>query len=202
MKFSTAIVAALATVAPAFAKNITVVADVGDFINFEFRGGNHTVTQSSFANPCTQQFNTVTQQNGFTSPFMPYNAASGQIGVFTLEVTQTANPIWFFCARKPHCKGGMYGAINPPTTPGRTFADFAAAVPNADEPGFGVTAPFTPTTGSASGSASGGASSTSGAGSSPSASSTSTTTPNGASVLSARSSVAVVLAGVAASLLL
>nr|ACT83736.1 hypothetical protein [Serendipita indica] len=96
----------------------------------------------------------------------------------------------------------MYGAINPPTTPGRTFADFAAAVPNADEPGFGVTAPFTPTTGSASGSASGGASSTSGAGSSPSASSTSTTTPNGASVLSARSSVAVVLAGVAASLLL
>ena len=68
MKFSTALIAALASVAPVFAKNITVVvgadaagapaltfnpqniqAAVGDFINFEFRGGNHTVTQSSFA---------------------------------------------------------------------------------------------------------------------------------------------------------
>jgi plastocyanin len=218
MKFSTALIAALASVAPVFAKNITVVvganaagapaltfnpqniqADKGDFINFEFRGGNHTVTQSSFANPCTQQFNTVTQQNGFTSPFMPYNAASGQIGVFTLEVTQTATPIWFFCARAPHCKGGMYGAINAPTTPGKTFADFAAAVPASNEPGFGVTAPFTPgaaTTGSGSTSPS----STNAAGLTPSASETST--PNGASSLSAKSGVALLFAGVAASMLL
>ncbi|PVG03255.1 hypothetical protein CPB86DRAFT_436703 [Serendipita vermifera] len=167
MKFAAAALAALAGAIPSLAANITVTvgvdstgaaglifnpqvvnAAVGDFVNFEFRGGNHTVTQSSFANPCTQQFNTVTQANGFDSGFMPYDAASGQIGVFTLEVTQTANPIWFFCARKPHCKGGMYGAINPPATGERTFAAFAASVPNADEPGYGVTAPFTPTTGS------------------------------------------------------
>jgi plastocyanin len=218
MKFSTALVAALASVAPVFAKNITVVvgadaagapaltfnpqqiqAAVGDFVNFEFRGGNHTVTQSSFANPCTQQFNTVTQQNGFTSPFMPFNAASGQIGVFTLEVTQTTTPIWFFCARKPHCKGGMYGAINPPTTPGKTFADFAAAVPASNEPGFGVTAPFTPA------GASGAPSASSGAGASSTGNAavpSGTTTPNGASSLSAQSGAVVVLAGLAASLLL
>jgi plastocyanin len=138
MKFAAALVAALASVLPVLGANITVIvganstgspalvfnpqvitANVGDIITFEFHGGNHTVTQSSFASmstqtyircdnflllfsdPCTQQFNTVTQQNGFTSPFMPFDAASGQIGVFTLEVTQTANPIWFFCARVP-----------------------------------------------------------------------------------------------------
>lgn len=217
MKFAAATLAALASVIPALAANITVIvgagadgtpglvfnpqvitAAVGDLINFEFHGGNHTVTQSSFANPCTQQFNTVTQQNGFTSPFMPYDAASGQIGVFTLEVTQTANPIWFFCARKPHCKGGMYGAINPPTTGEKTFAAFAASVPNADEPGFGVTAPFTPATGSAS--VSGSASTPAASGSSGAGSPT--PTPNSAGIVSARGGAALFVAGLVASLML
>lgn len=212
MKF-TAVLACLAAVAPALAANITVVvgasesgaaglvfrpqvitAAVGDLVNFEFRGGNHTVTQSSFANPCTQQFNTVTQQNGFTSPFMPYDANSGVVGVYTLEITQVASPVWFFCARAPHCKGGMYGAINPPTTGERTFEAFAASVPNADEPGFGVTAPFTPP--SASGTTGTGASQTN------TGASQETSTPNSASTLSARSSIAVALVGLVASLVL
>lgn len=213
MKFAAATLAALAAaVAPALAANITVTvgasangttglvfdpqvitAAVGDFVNFEFRGGNHTVTQSSFANPCTQQFNTASQQNGFTSPFMPYDATTGQIGVFTLEVTQTTSPIWFFCARKPHCKSGMYGAINPPATGDKTFAAFAASVPNAQEPGFGITAPFTPTTGTGTPSGSSGAS-----GATPSA----TSTTGAASAISVRSGLAVALAGVVASLVL
>jgi len=219
MKFAAATIAALASVLPVLGANITVIvgadatgapglvfnpqvitAAVGDMINFEFHGGNHTVTQSSFANPCTQQFNTVTQQNGFTSPFMPYDAASGQIGVFTLEVTQTANPIWFFCARKPHCKGGMYGAINPSTTGERTFAAFAASVPNADEPGFGVTAPFTPTPAGASTSGANTATSRT-TGSSTGSASTSTPT-NAGSSLSARSGAALLMAGLVASAML
>lgn len=218
MKFAAATIAALASVLPVLGANITVIvgadatgapalvfnpqvitAAVGDMINFEFHGGNHTVTQSSFTNPCTQQFNTVTQQNGFTSPFMPFDAASGQIGVFTLEVTQTANPIWFFCARKPHCKGGMYGAINPPTTGAKTFAAFAASVPNADEPGFGVTAPFTPTPANAS--SSGVDTATSRTGSSTGSASTSTPT-NAGSSLSARSGAALLMAGLVASAVL
>jgi len=170
MKFFTA-AAAIATFAAATtAANITVkvgeneggekgvffspqviTAQVGDLVNFEFRGGNHTVTQSSFAVPCTQQFNTVTQQPGFTSPFIPFDAASGEIGVYTLEVTQTTAPIWFFCGRPPHCKGGMFGAINPPTTGERTFEAFTANVADAAEPGLGTTADFTPP-GAASGS--------------------------------------------------
>jgi hypothetical protein len=131
---------------------------------------------------------------------MPYDATSGQIGVFTLEVTQTANPIWFFCARKPHCKGGMYGAINPPTTGEKTFAAFAASVPNANEPGFGVTAPFTPTTGSSS--ASGSASVPAASGSSSAGATSPSATPNGAASVSARSGVALFVAGLAASFML
>lgn len=214
MKFAAATLAVLAAVAPALAANHTVwvgaaqngttglyfdpqvvTAAVGDFVNFEFRGGNHTVTQSSFANPCTQQFNTVTQQNGFTSPFMPYDAASGQIGVFTLEVTQITAPIWFFCARAPHCKGGMYGAINPPATGERTFTAFAASVPNSQELGFGNTLPFTPTTGGAASSGTPGAS-----GATPTPSGTDNT--GAASAISVRSGLAVALAGVVASLVL
>ena len=42
----------------------------------------------------------------------------------------------------------MYGAINPPTTGNETFAQFAANVQTTDEPGLGVTVPFTPTTSS------------------------------------------------------
>lgn len=219
MKFAAITLAALASVLPALGANITVVvgagadgtaalvfnpqvitAAVGDLINFEFHGGNHTVTQSSFAAPCTQQFNTVTQQNGFTSPFMPFDATTGQIGVFTLEVTQTANPIWFFCARKPHCKGGMYGAINPPTTGAKTFAAFAASVPNSDEPGFGVTAPFTPTTANAT--TSGSASESASVSRTATGTAATSTATNGASSVSVRGGVAVALAGLAAAIML
>lgn len=122
----------------------TIVAQKGDMVSFEFRGGNHTVTQSSFANPCSWQFNTATKQDGFNSGFIPYNAASGQVGVYTLQVNDPNTPIWFFCGRPPHCKSGMYGAINPPTTGNKTFAAFAANVQTANEPGLGVTVPFTP----------------------------------------------------------
>jgi len=121
-----------------------IVAAKGDIVSFEFRNGNHTVTQSSFANPCAWQLNTATNKTGFNSGFIPFNAASGQVGVYSLEVSDPNTPIWFFCGRPPHCKGGMYGAINPPTTGNKTFAAFAANVPNTEEPGLGVTVPFTP----------------------------------------------------------
>jgi len=152
MKFSTApVVAVIAAFAPSLvsAANITVfvgagqdgttglkfdpqqvTAQKGDVVNFQFRGGNHTVTQSSFANPCAWQFNTATQQNGFNSGFVPFSATSGSVGVYSLEITQTENPIWFFCGRPPHCKGGMYGAINAPTTGDKTFAKFCCQCAN------------------------------------------------------------------------
>jgi plastocyanin len=163
MKFSAALACIAALIVPALAVDITVIvgaaedgspanvfrpnqiqANVGDRVQFQFRGGNHTVTQSSFPNPCAQQFNTATNQPGFTSPFIPFNAAAGTIGVYTLEITQTTSPIWFFCARNPHCNNGMVGAINPPAAGDKTFDRWVATVATAQAPGFGQTVPFTP----------------------------------------------------------
>jgi plastocyanin len=125
-----------------------ITAKVGDLITFVFRGGNHTITQSSFAEPCTQQLNTVTKKKGADSGFMPYNATSGQVPGFTVNVTQDTSAIWLFCARKPHCTGSkMVAAINAPTTGEKTFEAFLAKVPTANEPGYGITADFTPTAG-------------------------------------------------------
>jgi plastocyanin len=197
----------------------TVVAAKGDIVSFEFRGGNHTVTQSSFANPCAWQFNTATQKNGFNSGFIPFDLASKQVGVYSLEVADPNTPIWFFCGRPPHCKMGMYGAINPPTTGNKTFAAFAANVPITNEPGLGVTVPFTPPTASSSSSpSSGGAVPTNTNNNAAPSSNTASPTSNGAAnapssaapsqstsaagSVTARSSVVLGLVGLAAGLVL
>jgi plastocyanin len=246
MKFSTAsVVAMTAAFAPSLvsAANITVfvgasrtgqpgnvfdpqtvTAQPGDVVNFEFRGGNHTVTQSSFANPCAWQFNTVTRQNGFNSGFIPFDATTRQVSVFSLEVTDPNTPIWFFCGRAPHCTNGMFGAINPPTTGDRTFAAFAASARTAAEPGLGVTVPFTPPTASTSSGAaapsnsnsartsSGAASPTNSGAGSPSSSGAGSPSSNGATAptqssgasgsVTARSTVVLGLAGLVAGLVL
>lgn len=228
MKFSASAVAAIAAFAPSlvFATNFTVfvgagqdgttglkfdpqqiTAQKGDVVNFEFRGGNHTVTQSSFANPCSWQFNTATQQNGFSSGFVPFNATSGQVGVYSLEITQTDTPIWFFCGRPPHCKSGMYGAINAPTTGNKTFTNFAANVKTTNEPGLGVTVPFTPP-GASSGSSSAVAAPTNTPSivsipASPTSSGAATPKPSsGAASVNARSAVVLGLAGLVAGIVL
>jgi plastocyanin len=192
MKFSTApAVALIAAFAPSLvsAANLTVVvganrdgtpalkfdpqqiiAQKGDVVNFEFRGGNHTITQSSFANPCAWQRNTVTNENGFNSGFLPYDNTTRQVSVYSLAVNDPSAPIWFFCGRPPHCKSGMFGAINAPTTGNKTFQQFTANVQSANEPGLGTTVPFTPP--SASGSSSGSSAPTSSGGSPSSASPT------------------------------
>jgi plastocyanin len=121
-----------------------ITAAKGDFVNFEFRGGNHTVTQSSFANPCAWQFNTATNEKGFNSGFQPFVNTSGQVSVFTLKVNDPTAPIWFFCGRLPHCKNGMYGAINAPATGNKTFDKFAANVQTTDALPLNTTVPFTP----------------------------------------------------------
>jgi hypothetical protein len=96
----------------------------------------------------------------------------------------------------------MYGAINPPTTGEKTFAAFAASVPNSNEPGFGITAPFTPTTANSTTNPSVTEGSTSRTATGTGATSTGTDVPGGAMAVSVRSGVVVALAGVVASLVL
>jgi len=163
---------------------------VGDVIRFQFLAKNHTVTQSSFAAPCT---NLTTPQPGLDSGFMFINAsdtASNSFPVFPVTINSTAAPLWFYCRQTGHCEQGMVFAINP--TANKTYDDFVA---NAKK----QTAASTGSSSSASGgSSASGASST--------GSSTSTSTGAGASKTSgagrAGVSAGLLLAGLAAGLVL
>ncbi|WVQ76813.1 hypothetical protein IAR50_006487 [Cryptococcus sp. DSM 104548] len=92
-----------------------LTAAVGDIVNFQFVGGNHTVTQSTFASPCTN--------SGFKSGFVPGNATNPSS--FSISINDTT-PLWMYCGQTGHCAAGMVMAINANTT-GKTFAAFQAA---------------------------------------------------------------------------
>jgi plastocyanin len=89
-----------------------VFADAGDQVVYHFNPKNHTVTQSSFAGPCTHK------DGGFDSGFMPVgtDVATADRPTYTVNVNDT-QPIWMFCNQardtaKSHCGAGMIHAIN------------------------------------------------------------------------------------------
>ncbi|OAQ68111.1 extracellular serine-rich protein [Pochonia chlamydosporia 170] len=91
-------------------------AAVGDKVEFHYFPKNHTVTQSSFKDPCHPL------EGGFFSGFVP-TADSPSKTTFTIAVKDT-KPIWFYCGQAAHCQKGMIGAINAPKT-GNTFEAFS-----------------------------------------------------------------------------
>lgn len=96
----------------------SITANIGDTVLFVFLQANHTVTQSTFANPC------VKMPGGTDSGFMPN--PSGAAGVtFTMPVT-ASGPLWFYCKQKvgTHCGKGMVFSINAPTTGDKTFSAY------------------------------------------------------------------------------
>ncbi|KAF8590466.1 hypothetical protein K439DRAFT_1381845 [Ramaria rubella] len=89
----------------------SVSAAVGDTVTFTFQQKNHTITQSSFTNPCTPL------DVGFDSGFQPVsvNNTSGPFPAATLTI-QNTDPIWIFCRQtnpSSHCAAGMVFAVNP-----------------------------------------------------------------------------------------
>jgi len=99
----------------------------GTVVTFQFIGapGNHTVTQSTFADPCDPV------AGGFDSGwvFVPQSPALAQTPEWNLTITDDSKPIWFYCKQlspAPHCSSGMVGAINAPAS-GNTFAAFQSA---------------------------------------------------------------------------
>lgn len=129
-----------------------VTAQVGDMIQFEFMGKNHSVTQSSFAEPCTRQLNTVLNLAGADSGFMPVAANATEIPTWTIQVNDASSPQWFFCNQANHCNSGMVFAINAPTTGSKSFDTFATNAMTAThpDPALNQTAPFTPPSASSS----------------------------------------------------
>jgi len=100
-----------------------VSAQPRDIIMFEFQTKNHTVTQSSFADPCRQL--NANGTIGFDSGFHPVtdNAA---LPTFNITVNDTA-PIWAYCRQKTpasHCGAGMVFAINSNEQSARNFSAF------------------------------------------------------------------------------
>ncbi|KIK06490.1 hypothetical protein K443DRAFT_674151 [Laccaria amethystina LaAM-08-1] len=96
-----------------------ISAPVGTIVTFYFPSGlAHSVSQSSFANPCTYLAASGNTSAGFDSGL--------QTAVqFSINITDN-QPIWYHCKQVKHCGLGMVGSINAPAT-GNTFAAFQSA---------------------------------------------------------------------------
>lgn len=104
-----------------------VTAAVGDNVIFEFRAKNHTVTQSSFKDPCTR-LTLPDGSLGVDSGFQAVAAGATTFPQWSVTVDNATAPVWFYCAQKTpanHCNAGMVFAINP--TADKTFDAFLAA---------------------------------------------------------------------------
>jgi len=100
----------------------TVTAALNATVAFQFFGNVHTVTQSSFEDPCSPL------PGGFHSGYIRGLNLTAPVQIWNLVVTNDNAPIWFFCAAtspKFHCSNGMVGAINPPSQ--AMFNQFSSA---------------------------------------------------------------------------
>jgi plastocyanin len=85
-----------------------IFAEIGDIVEYHYLPKNHSVAQSSFANPCVPS-----GDDAFFSGFMPTADGTQNANVFQIEV-KDKNPIWFYCSQTAgnHCQSGMSGVIN------------------------------------------------------------------------------------------
>ncbi|KAJ7474294.1 Cupredoxin [Mycena latifolia] len=106
-----------------------ISAAIGDTVTFEFHPKNHTVTQSSFLQPCKALDQTsTTGQVGFKSGFKPVDANATDFPTFTITINDTA-PIWGYCGQQGppvHCTQGMVFSINAVESGPNNFAAFQA----------------------------------------------------------------------------
>lgn len=89
-----------------------IYAQQNETIVFEFAGDFHSVTQSSFDDPCTPL------PGGFDSGIAGAGATA-PIPSWALVITNASAPIWFFCTvvqPSSFCHLGMVGVINPYNT--------------------------------------------------------------------------------------
>ncbi|MCJ1284902.1 hypothetical protein MMC26_004239 [Xylographa opegraphella] len=99
----------------------SVTAAVGSLVQFQFHPMNHSVVQSTFANPCIPINNIMPSVKGIFSGFQPTTGLTTPM--FTILINDT-QPIWYYCSQGMHCQNGMVGVINPPMN--ATVVQFAA----------------------------------------------------------------------------
>lgn len=90
-----------------------IKANPGEMVQFQFVAGNHTVTQSTFDQPCTPISTIMSNVTGFHSGYQPAAASqqSGMIPTYTVMINDS-KPIWLYCAQGKHCQSGMVMVIN------------------------------------------------------------------------------------------
>ncbi|KAF8645110.1 hypothetical protein AX16_007939 [Volvariella volvacea WC 439] len=96
----------------------TVTAAEGDTIAFRFVSKNHTVTQSSFDQPC------VARADGIDSGYVPVAQDATEFPEWSITINNASAPMWFYCAQGAHCQAGMVFSVNP--TAERTHEAFVA----------------------------------------------------------------------------
>lgn len=90
-----------------------VLAEVGDFIEYQFYPTNHSVVRSEFGYPCIPYEDTGVDRIGFFSGFMPVDTILPDPPSYTIRVNDTA-PIFYYCSAPGSCINyGMVGVINP-----------------------------------------------------------------------------------------
>ncbi|KAF9694388.1 hypothetical protein EKO04_007522 [Ascochyta lentis] len=94
----------------------SVVAAVGDIVQFQFSNGNHTVTQSTADTACTPM------EAGVHSGHIPFEDGQTEVGTFNMPVTST-DAMFLYCATGPHCQEGQVMVINPASA--QQVADYA-----------------------------------------------------------------------------
>lgn len=104
----------------------SIKADVGDMVQFQFAPANHTVTQSTFDQPC-QPIALHSNVTGIFSGFQPVSATATETPVYTIQINNTT-PIWLYCSQAKHCQNGMTMVINvnPTANASRTLAAYQA----------------------------------------------------------------------------
>jgi plastocyanin len=103
-----------------------------DKIRFVFASKNHTITQSSFSNPCRKlELTSPTGQIGFDSGFQPVPAGTPESAFPVYEVlVNDTNPIYAYCRQGNHCGSGMVFAVNLDETSDRNYAAFVSLAKN------------------------------------------------------------------------
>lgn len=94
----------------------SVVAAVGDVVQFQFSNGNHTVTQSTADAACKPM------EAGVHSGHIPFEDGQTEVGTFNMPVTST-EPMFLYCATGPHCQLGQVMVVNPANA--KQVADYA-----------------------------------------------------------------------------
>ncbi|KAI5899553.1 uncharacterized protein SCHCODRAFT_01065770, partial [Schizophyllum commune H4-8] len=93
-----------------FEPNNITGAVAGDTVEFLFYPKNHTVTQSTFAAPCSPM---TSPAAGVDSGFLPVQADATERPAWSFTIQDASAPLWFYCAQGQHCAEGMVFAVNP-----------------------------------------------------------------------------------------